>query len=391
MITILAMIFVLAVLIFVHELGHFLAARSVGVKVERFSLGFPPRLLSFTPLKDGWLFKLFFFRRNEKGKFDWSPIFERVISKPLRKSTETEYSIALIPLGGYVKMAGTIDESLDNSITGAPYELNSKNRLQQIWVMSAGVLMNLLLAVLVFAGLTIMSGISEFSNEPVVDELVPGFPAEKVGIQGGDRIVSVNGTPVSTWEEMNVIISSKPNETIEIRWVRGEEEFSSQLTTRETQTLYNGKPKVVGAMGITREYTIRDAGILESLKVGLVQTGFWLKVIVNTLGMLLTGEASAKDIGGPILIAQMAGQSARLGFAALLSFLAIISVNLAFINIIPIPGLDGGHILIITIESIIRRKLSVKVRIAIQQVGMAFLMLLILFVIYNDISRLFID
>ena len=131
MTTLLAMIFVLGVLVFVHELGHFLAARSVGVRVERFSLGFPPRLATFIPTEKGWIFRLFFYSRNEEGKLEWGPILEKTLKKIPRKATETEFTLALIPLGGYVKMAGTIDESLDDKLTGAPDELTSKSRLQQ--------------------------------------------------------------------------------------------------------------------------------------------------------------------------------------------------------------------------------------------------------------------
>ena len=142
-------------------------------------------------------------------------------------------------------------------------------------------------------------------------------------------------------------------------------------------------------IGISGGYEIRQAGVVESLSSGAVRTGFWFAVIVKSLKMIVTGEASMKDIGGPILIAQLAGQSAQAGIVALLSFTAIISVNLAFINILPVPGLDGGHILLLLIEGIARRKISVKARMIIQQAGMAMLLLLILVVIYNDITRLF--
>ena len=148
MITILAMIFVLGILIFVHELGHFMAARSIGVRVERFSLGYPPRFISFTPTPGGLLFKLFFYRWGESRKPEWGPVVEKLISAPRPKASNTEYCLAIIPLGGYVKVAGYVDESLDVEITGEPDELNSKNRLQQIWFMSAGVMMNILLAVM---------------------------------------------------------------------------------------------------------------------------------------------------------------------------------------------------------------------------------------------------
>ena len=164
MTTIFAMIFVLGVLIFVHELGHFLAARSIGVRVERFSLGFPPRFLSFTPTTEGLLFRLYFYKWNDDSKLEWKPVIEKVVSAPRNKGSDTEYCFALVPLGGYVKVAGYVDESLDVELTGSPDELNSKNRFQQIWFMSAGVLMNILLAIVFFTGISLHTGLAEVTD-----------------------------------------------------------------------------------------------------------------------------------------------------------------------------------------------------------------------------------
>ena len=389
MTTILAMLFVLGLLIFVHELGHFMAARSIGVRVIRFSLGFPPRIFSFTPTTKGRLFKLYFFKKGENGKLVWGPVYEKVISSAISKPTETEYCMAIVPLGGYVRVAGMIDESLDETLTGAPDELNSKNRVKQGWFMSAGVIMNILLAVFLFAGLTYTTGIAEVTDEPVVMEVEPSFPAQEIGLIQGDRIVSINGESIESWRELSDIIHGKPMEEISLRWERGEEIFSATVTTREGRIAAGDKLEQVGMIGISGGYEIRRAGVIESLSSGIERTGFWLGVIVKSLKMIVTGEASMKEIGGPILIAQLAGQSARAGIVALLSFTAIISVNLAFINILPVPGLDGGHILLLLIEGISRRRISVKARMLIQQAGMVLLLRLMLVVIYNDITRLF--
>ena len=389
MTTILAMLFVLGLLIFVHELGHFMAARSIGVRVIRFSLGFPPRIFSFTPTTKGRLFKLYFFKKGENGKLVWGPVYEKVISSAISKPTETEYCMAIVPLGGYVRVAGMIDESLDETLTGAPDELNSKNRVKQGWFMSAGVIMNILLAVFLFAGITYTTGIAEVTDEPVVMEVEPSFPAQEIGLIQGDRIVSINGESIESWRELSDIIHGKPMEEISLRWERGEEIFSATVTTREGRIAAGDKLEQVGMIGISGGYEIRRAGVIESLSSGIERTGFWLGVIVKSLKMIVTGEASMKDIGGPILIAQLAGQSARAGIVALLSFTAIISVNLAFINILPVPGLDGGHIFLLLIEGISRRRITVKARMIIQQAGMALLLLLMLVVIYNDITRLF--
>ena len=389
MTTIFAMIFVLGVLIFVHELGHFLAARSIGVRVERFSLGYPPRLLSFTPTTEGLLFRLYFYKWNDARKLEWKPVIERVVSTPRNKASDTEYCLALVPLGGYVKVAGYVDESLDVELTGAPDELNSKSRLQQIWFMSAGVLMNILLAIVFFTGITLHTGLAEVTDEPVVMDVTSGFPAKEAGIVSGDRILTVEGQPINKWTDLTTIIHASPDQEITVTWEHNQQKITAVLKTRTGPIPDGYGMKEVGLIGVTGGYEIRGAGLGESFVNGIGQTGYWFGMIVRSLTMIATGEASMKEIGGPILIAQLAGESARAGMIALLSFTAIISINLAFINILPIPGLDGGHILLVTLEAITRRQFSLKVRMVIQQAGMAMLLLLIIVVIYNDLSRIF--
>lgn len=389
MTTILAMIFVLGILIFVHELGHFLAARSIGVRVERFSLGFPPRFISFTPSEKGRVFRLFFYARGDTGKLEWKPVLERRISTAGAKVSTTEYCLALVPFGGYVKVAGYVDESLDAEITGTPDELASKSRFKQVWFMSAGVIMNILLALIFFSGITFSTGIAEPTDEPVVMQVSPGFPAEEAGLSPGDRIVTVENQPITKWSDLTQIIHARPRQEITITWERDSERYTSILESRRGSIPYDDGLKEVGLIGVTGGYEIRDAGVGESLARGVEQTGYWFGMIVRSLSMIVTGEASLKEIGGPIFIAQLAGESARAGMAALLSFTAIISVNLAFINILPIPGLDGGHIMLLLLEGIARRQFSIKVRTAIMQAGMALLLVLIAVVLYNDLTRLF--
>ncbi|MFQ6615373.1 MAG: RIP metalloprotease RseP [Fidelibacterota bacterium] len=387
MTTILGIVFVLAGLILIHELGHFLAARSVGVRVDRFSLLFPPRIVSFTPTSSGWVFRAFFFKKGPSGKVEWAPVVEKVISRSLSRPTGTEYSVGLVPLGGYVKMAGTIDESLDDRIQGSPDELSSKTNLQQIWVMSAGVVMNLLLAVVVFSALTLTVGIHEPSDRPTVGQVVPDFPAAQAGIRAGDTVVAVDGTAVESWEQMADIIHDRPLETLVVMWRRGEELMSAEVTTRQDRLPLEGKVVEVGVIGIHPEYKVRTVGLFESVKEGFLRTGAWFGVIVHSLKLIVSGEASIREIGGPILIAQLAGEAAQAGFVDLLFLLAIISVHLAFINLVPIPGLDGGHLLILIVESVSRHRISMKARMIIQQAGMALLFLLVLVVMYNDLTR----
>ncbi|MDP6396973.1 MAG: RIP metalloprotease RseP [Candidatus Marinimicrobia bacterium] len=405
MTTILALIFVLGVLVFVHELGHFLAARSVGVRVERFSIGFPPRLLTFIPTEKGWVFKLFFYRRIEDGKLEWGPVLEKTLKKIPRKATETEFNVALIPLGGYVKMAGTIDESLDDEITGAPDELTSKSRLQQAWVMSAGVIMNLILAVLVYTGVSWSQGaIVSINDEPVVGVVADTLlqinpesatpmkilgPAFKAGIRSGDRIVTIDSKEINSWNQMTSLIHSRPGDSLSITWSReGFQYTDSVVPIVAGKDVCDCRVIDLGMIGIAPDTAHQENDVFSALAYGFSKTQENVDKIYNSVCALVSGNAPFSDLGGPILIAQLAGKSARAGFLSLILFTAFISVNLAFVNILPIPGLDGGHLLIILLESITRREFSVKVRIRIQQVGMAILMLLIVSVLYNDIARL---
>ena len=389
MTTLWATIIVLGVLVTVHELVHFFAARSVGVRVDRFSIGFPPRLFTLTSVDSGWLCSIFFYYRNEKNKFVWGPIYEKLVGSKQRAGSNTEYCLSIIPLGGYVKMAGTIDESLDDNIKHTDDELMSKTPLQQIWVMSAGVIMNVLLAFVLFSGIAKYMGIPELSDEPVIAQLVPEMPAEAAGLQVGDRILALDNDTVEKWSDISKTIHAIPNTPILIKIQRGTLEFDIAMTTKYQLAVIDGQVDTLGAIGIIQNYSYRPIGMAEAIKTGSIATVNGFGMIIMSIAMLVRGDASIKDIGGPIMIAQLAGEVARAGWIALLTFMALISCNLAFINILPIPGLDGGHILIIVIEGIIRRKLTVKTRMVIQQIGMAFLLLLIVTVIVNDISRLF--
>ncbi len=388
MTTLWATIFVLGVLVTVHELGHFFAARSVGVRVDRFSIGFPPRLITLTSVASGFLFRLYFYRFNATGKLVWAPIIETTIGTGQRKASNTEYCLAIIPLGGYVKMAGTIDESLDDNITYAHDELMSKTPLQQMWVMSAGVLMNILLAFVLFSGVAKTTGLPELSDAPFIAQLVPDMPAAENGLQPGDRILAINGIKTESWTEIATIIHKLPNTEIALQVERDGVPFDIRIPTKYQVVLVKGSIDTLGAIGIIQEYSFRPIGFIEAIQSGTVATMNGFGMIIMSLSMLASGEASLNDIGGPILIAQLAGETAQAGWTALLTFMALISCNLAFINILPIPGLDGGHILILLIEGLYRRKLAIKTRLVIQQVGMAFLLLLIAIVIVNDVGRI---
>ena len=389
MTTILAFIIVLGVIVMVHELGHFFAARSVGVRVDRFSIGFPPRIMTMTSVPNGFEFNLFFYRKDQDGKISWGPINSWVVKKPGRTGSGTEYCFAIIPLGGYVKMAGMIDESMDGTIENKPYELMSKPVWAQIWVMSAGVIMNILLAFIIFTGVVWDQGIPIPKDDPVIHSLINDMPAKNMGLMPGDRILSVDNVQILTWIELSTTIHAMPNTPITLTYQRNGVEYEQSITTSFQIQPINGKLDTLGAIGIKPKIIFQPIGFFEATQMGIVSTIGGFGLIVLSIKMLVSGEASVSDLGGPILIAQLAGEWARAGWISLLTFMALISCNLAFINFLPVPGLDGGHVFILLVESLLGRKFTLKTKMIIQQIGMAFLLLLMATVMINDIGRLF--
>ncbi len=388
MIFIWSTVLVIGILVFVHELGHYLAARSVGVRVEKFSIGFPPRFIVLTSVDNGFDVTIFFFRFY-KGRLSWKTIINTHINLKGRIGTGTEYVIALIPLGGYVKMAGALDENLDTVITNAPDEFMNKSTPQKIWILSAGVLMNIFTAFILFTGITYYQGIIESSNEPIINELIADKPAEKAGLEKGDEVFSINSERVYKWSDLSKIINSLPDSQIEMQILRDGEMLEFSLGTTHYLIPGDNGIDTIGVIGIRPEYYYSSVNFIESLTYGYKGIINSFGMITLTFKMLGSGQASLKDLGGPIMIGQIAGETAKAGWIPLMNFMALISINLAFLNILPIPGLDGGHIFIILIESIIRRPLSLKSRIVIQQVGMVFLLGLMVTVMFNDVSRLF--
>ncbi len=432
MTTIISFIIVLGILIFIHELGHFLAAKASGVGVEKFSLGFGPRLVGI-----------------QRG--------------------ETEYRISLLPLGGYVKMVG---EAPGEEITE---ELRAKSFTHKpLWkrasIVAAGPAMNLVLAVvlmpLIFmigiqvpvylekpaevgyvapgepadrAGIrkgdtvvsvagketgnweellmglamgpgkelevgflrdgsrletTIVPDVSEATGagyggvfppmEPVIGGVAPGFPAMDAGLKPGDRILSVNGAPITHWAELESAIHKSGDKKV-IKVARGGEEPSFEITP-----VYNEEAKAY-LVGISRqeEQVTRQYGFVESIQRGVasgVDMTYKLFVVVKGL---IVGDYSLKTLGGPIMIAQVAGQAAESGIADLLSLMAFLSLQLGIINLFPIPVLDGGHLVFFGMEAVKGRPLSEKFMAAAQQVGIALLIMLMLLVTYNDLFRIF--
>ena len=354
MIYLLSFIIVIGLPVFLHELGHFLAARSVGIKVEKFYIGFN--------------------------------LFGLGIKKRING---TEFGIGLFPIGGYVKVAGMIDESMDVETTGAPDEFKSKNMFQKIWIMSAGVIMNFILAIFLNFVLTFSHGIGEVESTPIVGTVVPEYPAESLGLQEEDLIVSINDNRVEQWIDMTSLIHEHPNTTLKVTWKRGNIIMSDSVTTRMGEQIKDGSPVNVGLIGIGPKINMREASLGESVAAGFDRTGMWVNMMLSTLGGLVTGQVSMDEMGGPVMIAKIAGETAGVGFSALLGLMAFLSVNLGLVNILPIPGLDGGHVIIALVEGLIGRELSLKVKMGIQQVGILFLLFIFIIIMKNDISRLF--
>ena len=380
---------VIGVLVFVHELGHFLAARSVGVRVEKFSVGFPPRFLSITSVNDGFDIKIFFYRLID-GHFKWAPVINSRIGIPGRVGSSTEYTIALIPLGGYVKMAGVIDESLDTVITNSPDEFMSKSVIQKIWILSAGVLMNVLIAFILFSGISYVQGKPEVIDKgAIIGEVVSGNSADKAGLKSGDEIISINNQSINKWIDLQTVLRPIPNTPIDVYIIRDGKELNFSFTTSSNFIPNENGIDTIGVIGIVPVTIYQPITLTESLNFGLNGTLNSFGMIMLTFKMLGNGSASISDLGGPIMIGKIAGEAAETGWMPLFTLMALISVNLAFLNILPIPGLDGGQIFIILIEAIIRKPLSLKARLAVQQLGMVFLLMIMVTVMFNDISRLF--
>ncbi len=462
--TIVATIIVLGVLIFVHELGHFLAARSVGVRVERFSIGLGPRVLGFT-----------------RG--------------------ETEYVLSAVPLGGYVKLGGMNDEVMEKieggkedrekSVAVEPGaegpeasglrssgDFDDKPVWARAWVISAGVLMNMAFAFLAYtvvaagwgnpemgttrlgavhadvlpsaaqeladipAGATLLQigehelvhwgdvrqaileapegpvtftftdpegsvtvplpegervrtfRALEFWAEPVVQAVSPGTPADQAGFQSGDRIVAVNGNLIATWPEFVRIVQQRPESEILVTLERSGGELMRPVTPNAVQDLdpATGEPRTIGQIGvmpILPSVAYSPLAPVEAVQAGWDETYYITALILGFLRDLVTGQISPRNLGSIVAIGEASGQAAAEGLPVFLRFMALFSINLAILNLLPIPVLDGGHLLFLGIEAVRGRPLSVEQRLRWSQVGFVVLIGIMALALGNDFLRLF--
>jgi regulator of sigma E protease len=446
-----AFVVVLGVLIFFHELGHFLVARLFGVGVEKFSLGFGPRL------------------------------FGKTVGL-------TDYRLSAIPLGGYVKMVGD-EPDAEIAPEMIPYSFTHQHVFKRIMIVAAGPFFNLLLAVIIYAAFFFFIGTQDirpvvnhviagspaaragieagdiveridgtkvaswsdinrliadgkgravrihvnhagrivdvmvapqtkvakdllgddtpyydvgFSGLPplkaVIGEVADGYPAKKAGLKKGDRIVAINDRPVDSWNTMKEIISQSKGDALTIRIMRGEKTLSVEIVP----VLYS-EENVLGEKVDSYRIGISTPGIdipeadqitiklgpFQAVVESIKQTYQISRLTILSIGKLIKGTVSTKTLGGPIMIAEMAGQQAKAGFTNLIFFIAVLSINLAVLNFLPIPVLDGGHLMFFFIEAVIRRPINLRMREIAQQAGIFVLIMLMIFVFYNDIMRLF--
>jgi len=359
---------VLSVLIFFHELGHFLAARRLGVKVLKFSLGFGPKVIG-------------------------------------RTVGETEYLISALPLGGYVKLFGEEPDKEGEAGSGAaPLSPEDRARSfahQPVWkrimIVAAGPVFNMLLAYLIFSG-SLSIGVPMYVPEfdslmPVIETVVEKSPAEAAGFKQGDRILSINDRKISTWVQMTEMIYGSAGKPLSIVVERDHQKLTLTVTPAEKTIETEEGKKTVGQIGIGKSphgAQIEAANPLEAFVKGFQATWQWTYLTVEGLVRLVQGKLSMDNIGGPILIGQMSGQAASQGVGGLLFLIAILSITLGVMNILPIPVLDGGHLLFFVIEAVLGRPLSIRKREIAQQIGLAMLLLLMALAFYNDIIRLFV-
>ena len=429
MTSLLAFLFVLGVLVFVHELGHFVVARRLGVRVLTFSLGFGPKIINV-------------------------------------KRGDTDYCVSVIPLGGYVKMAG---ESLGEARSGGDDEFMSKTKWERFLILIAGPAMNLILAVLVMWGVLYQGAeVPAYEQEPpVVGRVVEDSPAEQAGIRPGEQIVSVAGRAVETWDDLFVAVMPRADREIPVvvRDGLGRErtldvvpaarteyemgdlgvgpamrpqiinvapgdpadraglqvgdvivaidgadvaggDFVDRISTSAGTPLaftvqrgdrteqvrvtpeMQGDRAMIGVGFSPYELRVMEPGFFEALSMSLERNYEWSGLIFQTLAGLLTAETSPRQLVGPVGIAQLSGGAAQVGWVALFSLMAMISLNLGILNLLPIPILDGGHIFIMAMEGVSRRDFSMRVKERMLLAGFVVLMMLMVTVIYNDLTRI---
>jgi len=342
----------LGLLIVVHEFGHFFAARKVGVRVEKFSLGFGPKLFS-------------------------------------KKKKDTEYSLSAIPLGGYVKLSG---DSLQE-YKGEPHEYYSKTPSRRALIIFCGPLLNYVLGFLFFC-LIYFLGYPTLTTK--IGGLIDGFGAKDAGIKSGDKIVSIDGQSVKYWEDMQKIIQEKKEAAVvKLMIQRQSQEIALDVKIKEQQFDDSlGAKKNVGLLGVVPEGEIVNIryGFFQAIIKGAERTWFLTEMSYKALWRMVSGKLSMREsVTGPLGVFDITTKVAKLGIVPLLHLVATLSISLAIFNLLPFPILDGGHIALLGLEKVRGKHLSINAERIITQTGMTLIIALALLVTYNDLVRLFGD
>jgi len=352
-----AFLVTITVIVFFHELGHFLIARFNGVRVEVFSIGFGPELF-------GW---------NDRSGMRWK--------------------VSLLPLGGYVKMFGQSDTGPDGEGGEVWTEAEkagafpAKRVWQRFAIVAGGPLANFILAIVLFASVFALVGRSQ--SLPEITEVAAGSAAEAAGLEAGDRVLSVDGSNLDRFDELQYIVSTSPGQSLEFEVARGNEVLALTVvpdTVMETDG--SGNEHAMGRLGVRNDNVVFEPVALpDALWGGVEETWAWSMRIFDFLGKIIGGTQSSSDLAGPLGIAQMSSSVAEHGLPSLITFMAILSVNLGLINLFPVPMLDGGHLMFYVIEAARGRALSARSQEYAFFVGMGLVGALFLFVTFNDLSR----
>ena len=447
--TIFYFLIVIGILVFIHEFGHFIAARMTGMRAEVFALGIGYRLFGYNKI-NGFTF----------GK----------LNEEVELGDNTDYRICAFPIGGYVKVAGMIDESMDKEFVNTepkPWEYRAKPVWKRMIVITAGVIMNFLLAFLIFYFLTLVKGktindtttigyiaqnspsmnsdlktgdkilsinntvvnswdevqtqlyfenlgepltfivkrdskdvtvnipkdkVGDLTDKsfgilpegmlPEINDVISGKPAAVCGLEKGDIVTEVNGTKVTNSQQLTDLIRQNANKEFNLKWTRNPSQMECNLTPSADSTI--GVMIAAKYVGPTKE--IKYNVISAIPKAGYDMYHFGIELFFKTIGKIIKGDVPFKKaIGGPVKIAQASAQSAEGGIYTFLGFIALLSISLAVINILPFPALDGGHFMMLMYEGIVRKPVPYKVQIILQNVGFALLLAFMIFVLYNDI------
>jgi regulator of sigma E protease len=347
-------IVVLGILIFFHELGHFIVAKYFGVKVLKFSLGFGPKLAG-------------------------------------KKVGETEYLISGIPLGGYVKMLGEGDGENEQPVSEeeAKRSFSNQHVLKRMAIVGAGPVFNFFLALLIFCLYFLAVGAQVRTAE--IGQVRAESPAEMAGLEKGDIIVAVDNGPIESWEDIKLAVQGRAGEAIEITAKRGDQLFTVQVIPEESAVKNIFGEEVKSALiGVVASENFKQISLrpLEAIGEGFKRTWEIIELTCLTIVKLFQRVVPIKTLGGPILIGQLTGQIAQENLSYLFPFMAVISVNLGVLNLLPVPILDGGVIFFLFLELIIGKPLNLKTRETAQKIGLFLLIMLMVVVIYNDVSRL---